>query len=71
MTHRIGPKGQVVIPKQMRDHLGLRPGSEVVFDEDGDAVRVIPVSRVGTLRGRFHGSGMTRRLEDDRRAERA
>lgn len=31
MTHRVGPKGQVVIPKALRDGLGLSNGDEVVF----------------------------------------
>ena len=34
----VGPKGQVVIPKQMRDALGLKPGVEVVLDRRGDEV---------------------------------
>jgi AbrB family looped-hinge helix DNA binding protein len=34
----IGPKGQVVIPKQMRDALGLKPGVEVVLDRKGDEI---------------------------------
>lgn len=69
MTHRVGEKGQVVIPKEMRDRLGIRPGSEVVFTSDAASVRVIPVRPEATLRGRFHGSGMTDRLEADRRTE--
>jgi AbrB family looped-hinge helix DNA binding protein len=70
MTHRVGVKGQVVIPKEIRERLGIEPGDEVAFDEDGSCVRVIPLRPAATLRGRFAHSGMTARLEADRHAER-
>ncbi|MEJ7893119.1 MAG: AbrB/MazE/SpoVT family DNA-binding domain-containing protein [Solirubrobacteraceae bacterium] len=71
MTSRVGTKGQVVIPKEIRDQLGLRPGDEVEFEPDGTGVRVIPAGPADfrRLRGRFAGSGMAEELLRDRRAE--
>ena len=70
MTHRVGPKGQVVIPKELRDELGIEPGDEVSFWRHGDHVAVRPAGRV-ELRGRFRGSGLTELLEAERAADRA
>ena len=35
-AHRLTSKGQVTIPKAVRDDLGLRPGDVVEFVRDGD-----------------------------------
>ena len=40
----IGPKGQVVIPKDLRDYLGVEPGSEVVFEVRENEVVLKPSS---------------------------
>jgi antitoxin PrlF len=54
---KITTKGQVTIPKRLRDHLGLKPGSLVEFELAADG-RVFlqthqraPESRFARLRG--------------------
>ena len=32
MAHRVTVKGQVTIPRRVRNHLGLKPGSAVEFE---------------------------------------
>lgn len=39
-TYKMGPKGQVVIPKAIRDHLHLKPGDSLLVSEEGDEVRI-------------------------------
>jgi AbrB family looped-hinge helix DNA binding protein len=39
---KIGPKGQVVIPREIRSALGLEPGSEVQFDLEGERIVITP-----------------------------
>ncbi|MBB5632978.1 AbrB family looped-hinge helix DNA binding protein [Cryobacterium mesophilum] len=73
MTHTIGAKGQVVIPKQLRDDLKIQPGQEVVFERRGDDVllRKAPTATPTTpLKGRFRGSALTEALLDARREDR-
>lgn len=37
---RVTSKGQVTIPKEIRDEFGLLPGTEVEFVSDGGEIRV-------------------------------
>jgi AbrB family looped-hinge helix DNA binding protein len=66
----MGAKGQVVIPKDLRERAGLGPGAGVSFEPLGDGIVVRRADDGSTLRGRFAGSGMAARLIEDRRRER-
>ena len=70
MTHRVGSKGQVVIPKELRDQMGIEAGDAVNFWIDGDHVALSRAAGRAALRGRFAGSMLSTLLEDDRTADR-
>jgi AbrB family looped-hinge helix DNA binding protein len=69
MTHVVGPKGQVVIPKALRDELGIEPGDEVDFWQEDDHLALAPV-RPRPLLGRFAGQDLTAELERERALDR-
>ncbi|MEI6513720.1 MAG: AbrB/MazE/SpoVT family DNA-binding domain-containing protein [bacterium] len=52
---KIGERGQVTIPKQLRDKYGLRKDSDVEFIDEGNSIRIVKKSggekRVGAIRG--------------------
>jgi len=65
----MGSKGQIVIPKEIRDRVSLHPGDEVVVELQGNTIVVTARQRPSGLGGRFARSGMAARLLDDRAAE--
>lgn len=69
MTQRVGAKGQVVIPKELREQAGLGPGADVDFEAVGDGIVIRRANRHSSLRGRFAKGGMASRLLEDRRNE--
>jgi AbrB family looped-hinge helix DNA binding protein len=69
MTQRVGAKGQVVIPQRLCDRRGLTPGTQVVFEERSEGVLVKAEPVAHGLRGRYKGSGMAKKLLEDRAAE--
>jgi antitoxin PrlF len=65
METRVTSKGQVTIPKPIRDRLGIVPGDAVAFELAADGRIVLirsrgsrPVSRFAALRGRA-GPGLS------------
>lgn len=49
----VSPKYQVVIPKDVRDKLGIRPGQKVEAFAVGNRVELVPVEPLQSFRGRF------------------
>ena len=53
---RLSSKGQVIIPKPVRDRLGWREGTEIDVEDHGDAVvlrisRLFPRTTIEDVRG--------------------
>ena len=46
-TATLGERGQIVVPKDVRDHLGLVPGSQlVVLHHENGAVVLVPAEQM-------------------------
>jgi AbrB family looped-hinge helix DNA binding protein len=69
MTGRIGAKGQVVIPKSLRDRARLQPGDVVDFELRGKEIVLVAQPASARLGGRFSKTGMAARLLEDRTRE--
>ena len=69
MTVKVGPKGQVVLPKRVRDLLGIRPGDDVVVEEVGHEARIRRVEPRVALRGLLKDGAGVADLEAEHRAE--
>jgi AbrB family looped-hinge helix DNA binding protein len=42
---KVGPKGQIVIPKHIRESLAIKPGDEVLLDIEGERAIIEPLRR--------------------------
>jgi AbrB family looped-hinge helix DNA binding protein len=56
---RITSKGQVTIPRDIRDRFGFLPETEVEFRIEGNAVRLV---KIATRRGHSRGRAVVDRL---------
>jgi AbrB family looped-hinge helix DNA binding protein len=65
-TVTISPKFQVVIPKTIRERLGLTPGQKVQAVLYGDRIELIPVQPAKRLRGFLKGIDTAVPREPDR-----
>lgn len=61
---KLSPKYQIVIPKEVREALDLRPGQEVAVLRYRGRIELVPVRPTKEVRGLLRG----RRLDDRARA---
>ncbi len=62
----VSPKYQVVIPKDVREHLGLSPGQKIQVIPYGDRIEFIPIRPIKQLRGFLKGIDTQVDRESDR-----
>jgi len=72
METAVTKRGQTVVPAAIRKHYGIDGGSHLVWLDDGETIRVIPVPRdpLRALRGRGRGQELIERLLAERRTDR-
>jgi len=62
----VSPKYQVVIPKEVREKLGLSPGQKIQVVVYGDRIVLIPVRPTKQMRGFLRGIDTRVNREGDR-----
>jgi len=62
----ISPKFQLVLPRKIREQMGLRPGQKLKAIAYGDRIELIPVRPVRELRGFLAGIDTTVPRDEDR-----
>ena len=65
-TITVSSKFQVVIPKPVRESMGIRPGHKIRIFEYGDRIGLVPVRPVRKLRGFLKGIDTTLARDGDR-----
>ncbi len=62
----VSPKFQVVIPKDVREAMGIRPGEKVDVFQYENRIEFVPVKSIKSLRGFLKGIDTTVNREKDR-----
>ena len=62
----VSPKYQVVIPKEIREKMGIKPGQEVQFMIYQGSIVLVPLVHIEELRGFMKGIDTNIEREPDR-----
>jgi len=65
-TVKISPKFQVVIPKEIRNKLKLRPGQKMQILQFGERIEFILLKNIKEARGFLRGMDINIAREEDR-----
>ena len=65
-TVTVSPKFQVVIPKDIRNQLELKPGQKLQILNYGDRIEFIPIKDIKKLKGFLKGIDTSVEREKDR-----
>ena len=63
---RVSPKFQVVIPKAVRESLGIQPGQRLQVVPYGERIELLPVREIGEMKGFLLGMDPMFEREPDR-----
>ena len=63
---KVSPKFQVVIPKPVRESIGITPGQRLQVVQYGDRIELVPVREIGEMRGFLAGIDTRLEREPDR-----
>lgn len=65
-TIKISPKYQVVIPRNVREAMDLKPGTRLQVVQFNDRIELIPLRHAKNLRGSLQGLDTRVPRDDDR-----
>jgi AbrB family looped-hinge helix DNA binding protein len=65
-TVTVSPKFQVVIPRSVRQSMGIKPGQKVQVIHYGDRIELIPITPIEETRGFLKGIDTAIDREPDR-----
>jgi len=71
-TSKVTTKGQIVIPKKIREKYGIQPSTSIRWIEKKEGILMVPDSEdpIVAARGMLEGSGMLKAYMQDKKKER-
>lgn len=65
-TVTVSPKYQIVIPREVRESMGIQPGEKVQVMQYDNRIEFIPVRKIKKMRGFLKGIDTTVERDRDR-----